>query len=226
MCGRFTLRTSANALSEQFGCEIADLAPRYNVAPTQMVASVRHDPDSQRRQFVTLRWGLIPSWAKDMSVGNRMINARAETVADKPAFRAAFRRRRCLILADGYFEWLKKGRTKQPYFFRMLDEQPFALAGIWEEWRNKPEDEVLPSCTVITTEANDLSRPIHDRMPAILTPNDYETWLDPVFQEPAPLQSMLCPFDSRKMTVDPVSTRVNSPRYDDAKCIQIIRELF
>ena len=151
MCGRFTLRTNANALSEQFSCEIADLPPRYNVAPTQMVASVRHDPDSQRRQFATLRWGLIPSWAKDMSIGNRMINARAETVADKPAFRAAFRRRRCLILADGYFEWLKKGWTKQPYFFRMLDEQPFALAGIWEEWRNKPRGQVLQSCTVITT---------------------------------------------------------------------------
>ncbi len=226
MCGRFTLRTRAGALSEQFGCEIPEFPPRYNVAPTQMIAAVRQELDNQQRRYVALRWGLIPSWAKDMSFGNRMINARAETVADKPAFRTALRRRRCLVLADGYFEWTKKGRTKQPHYFRMRNGQPFAFAGIWETWRDQSNERVIESCAVITTEANELAQPIHDRMPAILTPRHYTVWLDPSMQEAAPLQSMLNPFESREMVVDPVSTRVNSPRNDDPGCVQVIRELF
>jgi putative SOS response-associated peptidase YedK len=226
MCGRFTLRTRASVLSEHFACDIPDLQRRYNVAPTQMVASVRGDADSPQREFLMLRWGLIPTWAKDVSIGSRMINARAETVADKPAFRTAFRRRRCIVLADGYFEWAKRGRVKQPYYFRMRDDRPFGLAGLWEVWRDKSTENVIQSCAVITTEANELSHPIHDRMPAILAPDDYETWLAPSARDVATLQAMLSPFDARQMVVDAVSTHVNSPRNDDPRCVQVIRELF
>jgi putative SOS response-associated peptidase YedK len=226
MCGRFTLRARAGVLAEQFACEIPPLEPRYNVAPTQMVAAVRQDPESRQRQFLTLRWGLIPSWAKDASIGSRMINARAETIADKPAFRAAFRRRRCLVLADGYYEWTKRGGTKQPYYFRRRDEQPFALAGVWETWRDKSTEQEIQSCTVITTEANELSRPIHDRMPVILSPRNYRDWIDSSGEEVHPIQELLRPCDSGEMRVDPVSTFVNSPRNDSPKCVQVLSELF
>lgn len=223
MCGRFTLRTPSDKLGEMFACDIApDLSPRYNIAPTQLVASVRRHSDAASRQFALLRWGLIPSWAKDVSMGARMINARGETVAAKPAFRTAFRRHRCLVLADGFFEWLKTGKAKQPYYIRMQDDRPFAFAGLWELWRDRSTDQTLESCTIITTEANELTRRVHDRMPVILDEADYDLWLDPAMQDPDRLQPLLRPFDPDGMRVDPVDRHVSSPRNDDPKCIQIV----
>ncbi len=222
MCGRFTLRTNAASLVGQFAADLPfDVPLRYNIAPTQLVASVRIQPDEAARQWQMVRWGLIPSWAKEASIGNRMINARAETVADKPAFRSAWRRRRCLIPADGYYEWQKTGKSKQPYYIRMQDDVPFAMAGLWERWTNPEKGEIVESCTIITTDANELTRPVHDRMPVILNAADYEMWLDPRLPSPDPLRELLRPFDSHAMRADPVDTYVNSPRNDGPRCIQV-----
>jgi len=227
MCGRFTLRTPPKDLSEVFACDVdSDLSPRYNIAPTQLVLSIRKLPDAASRRFTLLRWGLIPSWAKDMSMAARMINARGDTVAEKPAFRAAFRRRRCLVTADGYFEWVKAGKLKQPYYIRMRDDRPFAFAGLWELWRDRSTDQTLESCTIITTEANELTRSIHDRMPVIVNAADYDLWLDPAVQDTDRLQPLLRPYDSERMLVDPVDRYVNSPKNDDPKCIRVVKELF
>lgn len=193
MCGRFTLNQSAAALAEFFHIQqIPDLAAQYNIAPTQRVATVLHNPESGKREFQQLRWGLIPSWAKDPSMGAKLINARAETVAEKPAFRSAFKHRRCLVLADGFYEWQRQNGKKQPFYFRLSDEQPFGFAGLWERWRT--EDEEITSCTILTTAANELLQPIHDRMPVILAPQDYDLWLNPQIQTPEPLQQLLCPY--------------------------------
>lgn len=159
-------------------------------------------------------------------MGARMINARGETVAEKPAFRTAFRRRRCLVPADGYFEWVKMGKAKQPYHIRMQNDQPFAFAGLWESWRDRSTDETLESCTIITTEANELTKSIHDRMPVIVNDEDYELWLDPTMQDPDRLQPLLRPYDSDGMLADPVDRYVNSPKNDDPKCIRIVKQLF
>jgi putative SOS response-associated peptidase YedK len=153
-----------------------------------------------------------------------MINARAETVAEKPAFRAAFRRRRCLIPADGYFEWQKRGKTKQPYFFHLRDDSPLAFAGLWESWRGGSGQEVVESCTIITTEANSLARPIHNRMPVILEPDAYGLWLDAAVQDAESLGPLLRPFDCDALVADPVNTHVNSPRHDDPKCVEVVEE--
>jgi putative SOS response-associated peptidase YedK len=221
MCGRFTLRTRSAALGELFGGEPPpDMVPRYNIAPTQAVAIVRMAPDTSVRQWQTVRWGLIPSWAKDASIGNRMINARAETIADKPSFRTAFRRRRCLVPADGYFEWQKTDSGKQPYYIRLEDDRPFALAGLWESWLNPATNETLQSCTIITTQASPPTQPIHDRMPVILDAADYEIWLDPQLQDPQRLGSLLRPFQGASLRADPVDTYVNSPRNDGPRCIE------
>ncbi len=228
MCGRFTLRTPANLLVQQFALDFqGELTPRYNIAPTQSVPVIRLD--QERRQLVPLRWGLVPFWSKEPSAGGRMINARGETVATKPAFRQAFQRRRCLVPADGYLEWRREGKQKQPYYIRMRDEQPFAMAGLWERWRgdgSSGEQTTLETFTVITTESNDLTREIHDRMPVILGPNDYQKWLCPDFQETSELVEMLQPYDSNEMRMDAVSTRVNSVRNDDPECLEIQRSLF
>jgi putative SOS response-associated peptidase YedK len=222
MCGRFTLRTNPQQLALVFSCEIsADLLPNYNVAPTQQVAALRSG--AAGREFTLLRWGLIPSWAKDRSIGNRMINARAETVAEKPAFRSAFRARRCLILADGYFEWKKTGNTKQPFHIRMHDDAPFAMAGLWESWRDPQQSETIETCTIITTEANELTAPIHNRMPAILPSGDYTTWLDPQQSGSQVLLPLLRPFDSKEMVAQPVSTWVNTPKHNDPQCIALMK---
>lgn len=225
MCGRFTLHARLNLLLQQFALEAGpELAPRYNIAPTQMVPIVRCDLPGHR-EISLMRWGLIPAWAKDPSIGNRLINARAETVATKPAFRAAFKRRRCLVPADGYYEWQKIGKTKQPYYIRLPDGGPFALAGLWESWHEEQEGGQR-TFTLITTDANDATRGIHDRMPVILSPDDYAVWLDPEFQLREPLEALLRPYDAGPMRIDPVSTRVNSPKHDDPECIAIQRELF
>jgi putative SOS response-associated peptidase YedK len=231
MCGRFTLRTPLSTLIQQF--QLAEspqvqLPLRFNIAPTQDVAAIRVAAAGGPRQLGLLRWGLIPSWAKDPAMGARMINARAETVSEKPSFRAAFRRRRCLVPADGFYEWKKIGRKKQPYYFRRRDDRPFALAGLWEQWwDNRERDgEPLETCTIITTEANELSQPIHDRMPVILDATDYDLWLDPDAQDKEPLQALLQPYDASQLRADPVSTHVNNVRHDDPQCIEVQPELF
>lgn len=220
MCGRFTLITPAEALAEQFQLfEIPSLAPRYNIAPTQPVAVVRQVPGDGQRELVLLRWGLVPFWAKDPGIGARMINARSETVADKPAFRAAFRRRRCLVPADGFYEWQRLERGKQPFYVRLRDEKPFALAGLWEHWEG-PDETTVNSCTLLTTEPNDLIRPVHSRMPVILAPKDYDLWLDPGVQKAELLRPLLRPYPSEGMLAYPVSTWVNKPKNDSPRCIE------
>lgn len=217
MCGRYTLRTPAQAIAEVFDVEVPELRPHYNIAPSQRVTAVRFDPQRRSRQTVALRWGLIPSWADDPKIGYRTINARAETVAIKPAFREAFTKRRCLIVADGFYEWKKIGRDKQPFFIHMRDDRPFAFAGLWEHWHG--DDKVIESCTIIVTEANSLMQPIHDRMPVILTCNDFHLWLDPGFENRNHLQAMLRPYSGDDLEAYRVSTLVNKPQNDVEQCV-------
>lgn len=226
MCGRFTLRAPASVIAEQFSLfDLPSLSPRYNIAPTQTVAVVRQvgQAGGAGRELVNLRWGLIPHWAKDPAIGNRMINARSESVAEKPAYRTALRRRRCLVAADGFYEWQPGGRRKQPYFIRMKDDLPFGFAGLWETWEG-PENSYIESCTIITTDANELMAPIHDRMPVIVDPKDYGLWLDTSIQDPARLLPLLCPLHGDVLVAEPVGTRVNSPANDDAACIAPLNE--
>jgi putative SOS response-associated peptidase YedK len=217
MCGRFTLRTSPQAVAKAFG--LADLPlfePRYNIAPTQNVAAIQLQDG--HRQLSLLHWGLIPSWADDPSIGNRMINARAEGVADKPSFRSAFKKSRCLVVADGFYEWKKAGKGKQPYYITLKNEMPFAFAGLAEHWHRG--DQAIDSCTIITTGPNELMADIHDRMPVILPPEDYDFWLDPEFQGKDKLLSMLRSYSADEMTAYPVSTIVNSPRNEKPECVE------
>lgn len=223
MCGRYRLSTHPHALYEQFALELVnpderELPPRYNVAPTQPVAAVRLRRDG-RRELVLLHWGLIPSWAKDPAIGNRMINARSETVGEKPAFRNALRRRRCLIPADGFYEWQKQARgPKQPFDITRTDGAPFAFAGLWEHWQG-PNGEEIESCAILTTEANSLMRPIHNRMPVILFPEDYAAWLA---QDEVPLRDLeplLGPREWPDMQAHPISTLVNNVRNEGSQCI-------
>lgn len=220
MCGRFSFIHSDETIAEVFQvAEVPHLTPRYNIAPTQPVPTVLQTSEDADRQFKFLHWGLIPSWSKDPKMGARMINAKAETVSEKPAFRSAFKRRRCLVLADGFYEWQQQNGKKQPYYFRLEDGKPFAFAGLWEHWEGA-EGEVIESCTILTTEANDVLRPIHDRMPVILDPKDYDQWLDPKVQNPDSLKPLLQPYRSEEMIVYPVSTKVNSPKIDSPECIK------
>jgi putative SOS response-associated peptidase YedK len=222
MCGRFTLLATPILLREQFHPEDSlPQLPRFNVAPTQEVAAIRLDTPTERREMVRLRWGLIPSWAKDSKIGNSLINARGETVAEKPSFRFALKSRRCLILADGFFEWRNQDGKKQPFYFRLADHSTFAFAGLWERW-SKGENGVVESCTIITTEANDLVRPVHERTPVILLSRDYDTWLHHRVLGPDALQSLFRPYPADQMTATAVSMRVNSPRHDDAGCIEAV----
>lgn len=220
MCGRFSQGTPPEILAQLF--QLADLpswTPRYNIAPTQLVPTVVVTSEHPSRQFRTWRWGLIPSWAKDPSIGSRMINAQAETASVKPSFRAAFRRRRCLVLADGFYEWQQLGRRKQPFHVRMRDGSPFAFAGLWEHWKG-PDGAAIDSCTLLTTEPNDLIRTFHHRMPVILDPQEYDLWLDPSIQEPDRLHPLLRPYTSEELAAYPISTRVNNPANDTPDCIQ------
>jgi putative SOS response-associated peptidase YedK len=219
MYGRYTLRKPATEIAEEFDLpEVPVLMPRFNVAPTQNVAVVRLEPDQRVRGLDTLRWGLIPSWADDPSIGNRMINARAETVAEKPAFRHALKAKRCLVVADGFFEWQKIDGRKQPFYIKMRDDHPFAFAGLWERWTKG--DEPIESCTIITTGANELMQPIHDRMPVIVPKPAYDLWLDPTIKDPKRLQPLLAPYPSDEMVAYAVSTLVNSPKNDVQACVQ------
>lgn len=215
MCGRYTLRTNLSLIAEAFQVDaVGSAPPRFNVAPETLVAGIRRN-DRQTRELIFFQWGLIPSWSKDPKVGRQLINARGETVATKPSFRAAFRSRRCLILADGFFEWKRDGRKKQPYYIRLSEDRPFAFAGLWEQWRGG--DQVIESCTIITTEANELIRPLHDRMPVILDSADYEDWLNP-HSDRGP--ALLRPFPPDRMTYYPVSDLVNRATNNLPECIE------
>jgi len=221
MCGRFTLSTRPEILAELFDlAEIPPLAPRYNVAPTQPVPVVLRTERGGPSTLRLFRWGLIPSGAVDAAVGNRMINARAETVATRPSFRIAFRKRRCLVPADGFYEWQKTQRSKQPFLIRMADGRPFAFAGLWEHWEPPEGDPAIDSCTILTTEPNDLVRSLHDRMPAIVRPKDYGRWLDPGEDRPEALMGILAPFPQEGMEAYAVGTQVNNARFDAPSCIE------
>lgn len=221
MCGRYTLRARLNQLLQIYGAHSeVELEPRYNIAPTQDVVAVRASAETNSRELVLLHWGLIPSWAKDPKIGNRMINARGETVAEKPSFRAALKRRRCLVIADGFYEWRKEGKAKQPYFIRMKDEGPIAFAGLWEHWQGNGL--TIESCTIITTSANQLMSNLHDRMPVILSGKDIDTWLDPTIEDAETLQPMLDPYPDDEMEAYPVSTLVNSPKNENSECVEPI----
>jgi putative SOS response-associated peptidase YedK len=224
MCGRYSQRQPAEVIAKAFEVDnVPALEPRYNVAPTQSVPTVLQPSVSKNRQFKMMHWGLIPKWAKDSKIGSKLINARAETVAEKPAFKSAFRKRRCLVLADGFYEWQQQDnkKQKQPYYFFLKDGQPFAFAGLWEQWEDA-SGEVIDSCTLLTTDANELMRPVHNRMPVILNPKDYERWLDSELKEPEQLQPLLRPYSTQEMLTYPVSTVVNKPSNDNTECIKSI----
>ena len=216
MCGRYLITTPVEAIRRIFQVEQRpNLAARYNVAPTQAVPIIRRNDGG--RELVMARWGLVPFWAKDLKIGNKLINARAETVAEKPAFRDAFRRRRCLVIADGFYEWRKVDGGKQPYLIRVAGGAPFAFAGLWERWTDKATGERIESCTIIVREANALIAPIHDRMPVILPPEHYESWLDPSAGDGARL---LTAYPAEAMEAFPVSARVGNVRNDDPALIE------
>jgi putative SOS response-associated peptidase YedK len=217
MCGRFTLSVSAARLQKVFPLfEFPEIVPRYNIAPTQEVLAIRqkeHDPP----RAAWLRWGLIPHWAKDKKLAATLINARADTAADKPAFRDAFKRRRCLIVADGFYEWRKEGKLKQPFHIRRKDGQPFAFAGLWETWHG--EQPPVASCTIVTTDANEAIRHLHERMPVILDAHDYARWLDPAPSDPGILCEMLRPCSPDLITVVAANPFVNNSRNEGAECL-------
>ena len=222
MCGRFTLATDLAQLEERFSFHTANrsFAPRYNIAPSQAVLAVIRDEKDNRagNRGGLLRWGLIPSWAKDAEIGNRMINARAETVAEKPSFRRALQQRRCLILADGFYEWRQEGKKKIPTFITLASREPFAFAGLWETWR-PPDGEVIHSCTIITTTPNTLMEVIHNRMPVILARESETAWLDRTITEPEKLLPLLVPYPETLMDAYEVALTVNSPKNDSPACI-------
>jgi putative SOS response-associated peptidase YedK len=219
MCGRFRLSRAAK-LAEHFAIDLDDdWVPRYNVAPAQNILVVRQHPEEPRRFGSEMRWGLIPFWAKDASIGYKMINARAETVASKPAFSEALKKRRCLIPGDGFYEWAKNGKTKTPFCFTMADESIFAFAGIWEQWKNL-EGKMVETCSIITTTPNALCADVHDRMPVILPDDTYDLWLDPGYQKTDAICDLLKPFNHDLMRRYEVSSRVNLVKNDDAACAE------
>jgi len=259
MCGRFTLTTPSDELAEYFrvlegGLPSARgrLRPRYNIAPTQPVACVRRGPGAEGgpedspnesgNELLEMRWGLIPYWAKEPSIGNRMINARSETVAEKSAYKEPFRRRRCLVIADGFYEWQKTESGKQPYYIYLDEHRPFGFAGLWERWKPRgdqldeiaapgrpdvplSEDGRVVSCAILTTDANEMLADIHDRMPVILPREHWDTWLDPDVDDAEALGELLGPYPADRMDAHPVSTHVNKPANDDARCIEPLKRL-
>jgi putative SOS response-associated peptidase YedK len=228
MCGRYRLARGKAAFAKIFGVRPEDFewAERYNIAPTQVVPVVRQHPKEQVRLMANLRWGLVPYWADDISMGARMINARSEEAASKPAFRESLKRRRCLVPADGFYEWKMAGKTRQPYCFQLADDSVFAFAGIWDRWKNPkdPQGPPVESFSVLTTKPNAVTADVHDRMPVILPPEHYDLWLDPGFGDSAALAELLAPFDARLMRKYPVSSRVNSVANDDAQWSEPVAE--
>lgn len=220
MCGRFTLTADPHVIQQKFNLKTPPeaLQARYNIAPSQPVGVITNDDPTV---LTFHRWGLIPSWAKEESIGNRMINARSETLAEKPSFRAAFKRRRCLIPADGFFEWTGEGKDRKPMYVHLKDHELFAFAGLWEVWHNPDGDEIR-SCTIITSEPNDLVKPLHHRMAVILREEDYQTWLAPQEMDAKDLMPLLAPLESERMAVYEVSKVVNKPQNDIPACIEPI----
>jgi putative SOS response-associated peptidase YedK len=223
MCGRYTQLRSWSELVQIFAVATAAPAPnalaRYNIAPTQDVAVVRLGASG--RELLPMRWGLVPAWAKDVRMGVRLINARAESVAEKPAFRAALRARRCLIPADGFYEWEGQARgPKLPFRIAMADGAPFAFAGLWERWQSVADGQVVLSCTILTTEANAVVRPIHDRMPVILATADYDAWLDCSGHPATAVQRLLGPYSAAAMQAQALGPYVNRVAHDDARCLE------
>ncbi len=220
MCGRFTLTLDPADVKEMYSNASfpGKFAPRFNIAPSQAILAIPNDGKNQADFFL---WGLIPSWAKDASIGSRMINARGETLAEKPSYRGVYKYKRCIIPADGFYEWKSQPGTKvkTPYFIHMKDGRPFAFAGLWDEWHSA-EGSPLRTCTIITTGPNTLMTPIHDRMPVILRPESYADWLDTAPRSPETLQALIAPFPADAMEAYPVSALVNSPANDRAECLQ------
>ncbi len=223
MCGRYRLTAKQRYLRDHFALDDDPTwTPRWNIAPTQQIATIRQHRTEPRRIFGLMRWGLIPYWAKDPSIGLKTINAMAETAAEKPAFRDAMKLRRCLIPADGFYEWLRLGpKGKQPYNFGMADDSPFAFAGLWERWRDH-NDQTIETCTILTTKPNCLVADVHDRMPVMLRAEDYDLWLDPGITDPKRVVDCLRPFDAALMRKYPVSARVNRSENDDPDCARAI----
>ena len=219
MCGRYALKTSVPEIARILNAENrAEFLPSYNVAPTQS-APVCRATTAGRREMVPLRWGLVPHWAKSVDDRYRMINARAETVAGKPAFRGPFRQRRCLVPVDGYYEWKAIGNRKQPYFIHMRDESPFFLAGLWDRW-DKADGDPLETFTIVTTTADEISAQVHDRMPVIIDPEQFGRWLDPAVNSAADLEPLLHHDAARGLALRPVSTYVNSPKNNGPRCAE------
>ena len=215
MCGRFSLTASGETIAQQFDlAEVPDIPKRYNIAPTQAVATVV----SKDQKYQPMRWGLIPHWAKDSKIGSRLINARVETVTEKPSFRNLIKQKRCLVIADGYYEWQSQKGRKQPYYFQVGEHQPFAFAGLWDTWRS-PDGEII-SCTLLTTDASAEVSPVHHRMPVIVPPQAYSQWLDPNITDPEAVLPLLNSDIYQSLSSYPVSAVVNNPTKDSAECVQ------
>jgi putative SOS response-associated peptidase YedK len=220
VCGRFTSLLSPELLETIFGVKppVAMLAPRYNIAPTQNILILREN-ESRNREYAEARWGLVPHWAKDITIGNKLINARCETVAEKPSFRNAIKHRRCIIPTSGFYEWKTIPSGKQPHYITLKAGDPLCFAGIWESWHD-PDGVILESCALLTTDANLLMATIHERMPVILQPSDFNLWLDRSITDPPRLQHLYRPFPDDQMQEWPVSTFVNSPAHNSIECLQ------
>ena len=212
MCGRFVRITPIPVIAKRFKAKqmFADLAPSYNIAPSQEIVIIN---DEGVRQLVQCTWGFVPSWAKDPSIGNKMINARSETVSEKPAFRSAFKKKRCLVIADGFYEWRTEGKRKFPMYIRLKSGEPFGFAGLYNVWTS-PDGKQLCTCTIITTEANETVKPIHDRMPVILPRDREDIWVNPALEDKGTLVGVLKPYPSEEMEAYEVSTKVNSPQHN------------
>lgn len=221
MCGRYTLSAPADVIAELFDVEPVSMSPRFNIAPTQEAPVVRIPEPEEGRELAILRWGLVPFWAKDPSIGNRMINARSETAAEKNAFRNSFKKRRCLVVADGFYEWKKEEGGKQPYWIHLPESKPFAMAGLWSRW-DKEGDTPLETFTILTTDAHPKIAELHDRMPVVLRKDAYEMWLDPEFQDKDRLNDLLTAESGEWLEFYPVSREVNSPSNDRPDLIESI----
>lgn len=222
MCGRYTLKSRAEVIAKTFGVAVPPTLPeRFNIAPSQLVLAIREKPASHERELLALQWGLVPFWADDPEIGSRMANARAESAAIKPAFRSSFRAHRCLIVADGFYEWQSRNGKKQPYYIRLKTGQPFGIAGLWDRW-DKQEGVPIESCTILTTDANEPMMAIHERMPVVIPPESFDVWLNPAEHDVAKLTRLLRPFHPDAMTAYPVSTLVNNVKTDSAKCVESI----
>lgn len=227
MCGRFTNKAESKDIEKEFkvGRKNANLfEPRYNIAPSQMI-DVVFAPENERI-LSQLKWGLVPSWSKDAATSKGLINARAETITEKPSFREAFKSRRCIIPASGFYEWQKKGTgAKQPFYFYPKEKEIFGFAGLWEEWLDKSSGELLETCTIITTEANEVLKPVHDRMPVILKSESYGEWLDATVKDTNKLQKLLVPYPADEMDSHAVGKSVNVPDSDSAELIKPLNSL-